>query len=273
MSNADKLNELESLLEGDALTPISGISIDPKNYDLIVTSLLERYDDEQERKDRLHRQLRHMQPLNLRDPVALRKEVDRITGNLRELVGLGLDPSGPNDILLQDLQDILPQKWNESWVRSRIGKGQSNLDEMLDFIRSETRIIEKSNRTQAGPQRITSEVESTSNIARRNSPVPMPRRSLTSALPATISPRVSRNPFQHSSLNSPSANRTCLACKKPAHSCAKCWAFQNLNPQSRIQIIKSAGLCDNCLGPHHRSKCSSMFCCEIVTINITLYCV
>lgn len=94
----------------------------------------------------------------------------------------------------------------------------------------------------------------------------------------SVSPDSTKKPYRldsqvpHAPKHQVSKSLTCVACKKEKHPVYSCSHFKSLGNEDRMSIVKSHGLCINCLHPGHQARdCrSSHHCCQCQRPHHTL---
>ena len=143
LTNIDKFNHLNSLLEGQAKRSIQGLALSEQNYQAAIDILQQRFGNQQLVIST------HMDEL-LKIPACagdkasqLRFVYDRISVNVRGLEALGVKASQYGSLLIPVLMSKLPQD-----IRLQIARKTSkevwDISEILDVIRNEVEAREMS---------------------------------------------------------------------------------------------------------------------------------
>ncbi|XP_045132204.1 uncharacterized protein LOC123516668 [Portunus trituberculatus] len=154
------------------------------------------------------------------------------------------DGENLSQLLLPVLKSRIPESWRLQWARYKDSKkvSDSDLQGFLDFLDKEVTIRLESTQPPIG--KYPSPAASPSAAA----PI-TPRKSVTSVLslqqqPTTVSKK----------------DWVCKACNRGQHDLFKCQQYRKMSIDKRWAIVKSAGLCFQCLGPHNYRSCTSNKC-------------
>uniref|UniRef100_A0AC34FGK2 Peptidase aspartic putative domain-containing protein n=1 Tax=Panagrolaimus sp. ES5 TaxID=591445 RepID=A0AC34FGK2_9BILA len=101
----EKLFALLNLLDGRAKEAVSGFQLSDKNYDTVVKTLVDRYDDKHAIISELQIRLRSMEPAK-DDPSSIRRVVDSVKNICRKLENQG--SSIDNEPMRLDIMDRMP---------------------------------------------------------------------------------------------------------------------------------------------------------------------
>ena len=145
ITGVQKLNYLRAQLQGNALRVISGLPLTNANYDHSVTLLKARYGEPHKLIDA------HMQALiELSNPSntlpALQLFYDSIEGHIRSLQSLGTSQEQYGSMLVPIILRKLSAETRRNLARSH-GSDQWTLNELLDTILQELRILETGHTT------------------------------------------------------------------------------------------------------------------------------
>ena len=230
LTPVQKLNYLRAQLHGDAARVIGDFPLSDSNYPHCVTLLRERFGQQYKLVDA------HMEALlNVSPPsnslTSLQAFYDTIQNHIRALSALGKQSDSYGPLLTTVILGKLPSDTKIRMARDHYDS-EWTIHELLDSVLKEIRIYE------AGQQ-------SGRKIA----------ISRTSPLPTTSS-------FHAGTQRAPHTRTTdsiCAFCKG-THRTNSCTSVTS--PKERLSIVKSAGLCFNCLARHKVSQCTSKFSCR-----------
>ncbi|GIX88132.1 reverse transcriptase [Caerostris extrusa] len=144
LQDIEKFNYLKSLLTDSVATAISGLPLTPENYRKAVEILKERFG----KKEILisahtNRLLNLEQVRNTNDIFALRKLYDEINVQIRSLESLGVNSISYGLLLLPILYKCIPCNYVLQFNREQNGKEESNVADLLNFLRNEIEAREK----------------------------------------------------------------------------------------------------------------------------------
>ena len=233
-----KFTYLRSLLKGEALQCIQGLSMTALHYSSACDILKERYG----RKERII--FAHVQALlnvtvsNKSTVSSLRKVYDELQGHVRSLAALEIDGKQYGVILTPLILSRLPADIRLEWARDG-SQHESDLDFLLKFLESEIQRRERSQVYRESP------VSSGSCAAEaRSAP---PKLSTAAAL-------------QTSSKQMGSGVVTCNFCLKQGHRVDRCYQLVKVPITERRDKLQTAGLCYRCLAKGHIARGCSAFC-------------
>ncbi|XP_043236743.1 uncharacterized protein LOC122389116 isoform X2 [Amphibalanus amphitrite] len=164
------------------------------------------------------------------DLSAMRSFIDHLMSHVRTLTAMGVSCANLSSLLLPIAKGKLPESWRLEWARQH--QPDPGLEDFLGFLRKEMDMREEA------------------NIGARH-PVPPERSPLHSVSMLAVS----RNRTTPAS-----AAWTCVACQKDKHGLSKCLDYQRMSVDDRWLVVRRAGLCYQCLGPHFARDCRSSNC-------------
>ena len=148
LSEVDKFNYLQSLLERTAREAISGLSLTAANYKEAVEILRKRFGSKQQIISKHMDILLHLDPVASTSARALRHLYDRIEANVRGLKSLGVDSETYGSLLSPVLLNKLPS--DIRLIASReISEEDWTLDALLKIVEREVEARERAGGTQA----------------------------------------------------------------------------------------------------------------------------
>lgn len=229
LTPGQKLNYLRSQLQGDAARVIGGFPLCDKNYEHCVTLLKERYGQEYKLADAHMEAILHVStPSNSLS--SLQSFYDTLQNHIRALTALGTPPENYGPMLTKVIQGKLPSDIKMRMARDHYDSKWTH-DTLLEGILKEIRIFE------AGQ-----------HAGKFNA-------SRTSPLTTTGSFHTATQRTSHSK----KADTACAFCKG-SHRTSLCTSVTSA--KDRLAIVRSAGLCFNCLARHKVSQCTSKFSCK-----------
>jgi len=230
LTPGQKMNYLRAQLEGDAARVIGGFPLCDSNYPHCVALLKERFGQQYKLVDAHMDALLHVStPSNTLS--SLQNFYDTIQNHIRALSALGNPPEAYGPMLIAVILGKLPPE-----VKIRMARDHYNSEwttsTLLDSLLKEIRILE------AGQQ--------------------SGRKLRTSPTPTTGSFHTSTQKFPHTR-DKRKTDPVCAFCKG-VHRTTQCTSVTS--PKERLAIVRSAGLCFNCLAHHKVSQCPSKFSCK-----------
>ena len=163
----------------------------------------------------------------------LRRMADGIVAEVRALQTMSVLPSSYSVLLMPVLQQCIPESWRTQWLRSRHDSAVSDDDELtvfLKFLQLEITIREEAasrKRSTEGP------------------PAASPGKSTVGMLTVNRKPQ---------------PDWVCAACGAGKHGLSACPTYRRMTVPARWHVVKQAGVCFQCLGPHLLRACNSTQC-------------
>ncbi|XP_064653106.1 uncharacterized protein LOC135503461 [Lineus longissimus] len=230
-----KFAYLTSLLEGEAKSVVTGLSITKDNYSAAIELLRERFGN----RDRLI--FSHIQALlnvSLPSPTVrgLWSLQDTIQTHVRNLESLGVNGGTYGLFLTPLILSRLPNDIRMEWARNGAGK-ESNLIGLLEFLKLEIQRRERA------------ETFKDMNLSAQPSACASP--SLSKQIVKQRVPTASA--MFSSGENSNSDSNNCVFCSKK-HPSDKCWDVKKISLSERHKLIKDSGACFRCLLRGHLAK-------------------
>ena len=225
LSDIDKFNYLNSLLERTAREAIAGLALSSANYNEAVAILKKRFGNKQQIIAKHMDILLNLEAVtsshNLR---ALRHLYDLTESHVRSLKSLGVESSSYGSMLSSVLLNKLPSDLRLI-VSRKVPESDWNLDSLLKIVEEEIVARER-----VEPKRVEQKPSQ-----------PPPRRS------SERSPSTATTLVASSSPSSP----TCCYCQQP-HPSNSCSNVTQID--ARKQILKGSGRCFCCLRKGHISR-------------------
>ena len=258
LPEVSKLSYLRSLVKGEALTAISGLSLTGASYKAACDILCQRFG----RPEKLI--FMHIEALLNVKQCDLQHLQDELLSHVRSLEGLGVEGEKFGVFLTPLVLSKLPEDVRLEWARGAEGK-ESDLSFLLEFLASEIARRERSgNYTQldksasaAGDTRRCS----TSQEDHHTPPSGRPGRSArwdNRPGPATGGgTRRRERPAAATALQM--MTEACGFCSGK-HPSVKCSEWVGLNCRDRFSRVRVARLCFCCLGADHTARSCNVKC-------------
>ena len=230
-----KFTYLQSLLTGEALASINGLTVTDDSYPVAKEILTKRYG----RKERIifsHIQTLLSLQVDCRKSNGLWSLYDSLQSHVRCLESLGVSGDTYGVILTPLILSRLPQEIRMEWVREGEGR-ESDLAFLLDFLFREIKRRERSE---------TFDKSHEMKNQRLNDQTKKPAPSVAT--------------FHANSCNQ---NKTqCGFCRKTNHASEQCYSIKGLNGEELRGKVRDSRLCYICLGKHFARDCYSKIKCK-----------
>ena len=152
ISNIDKFNYLNSVLEGVAARTIQGLTLTEENYDATIKLLRERFGRIQQIISARMDHLLKVSPCCNDSPSSLRYVYDQICVHSRGLASLGVTSDQYGSLLTPIIMSKLPSE-----IRLQIARNSKDsvwkIDELLNVIKIEVEVREASEMTKTSEDR------------------------------------------------------------------------------------------------------------------------
>ena len=229
-----KFTYLQSLLTGDALASIKGLSVTEENYP-VAKSIIEKRFGRKERIIFTHIQKLLTLQVDFRKSNGLWHLFDQLQTHIRCLESLGIGSDQFGAVLTPVVLSRIPEEIRLQWARVGEGK-ESDLSFLLDFLYDEIKTRERS------------ETFHKSEDQRK--------------VKATT-PMSSAAAFHVFAQDKKSSNSNCKFCNKNSkHRSENCYSIRNMSPTELGEKVKEKGLCFICFGSHFKQNCQSKKTCE-----------
>ena len=231
LSSIQKLTYLRNLLEGQALSTITGLALTHDNYKVAINLLKERFDNKQLLISS------HMQTLlslekvsNLRNISSLRQIYDNLEIQIRSLENLSIDSQQYGPLLIPVLMQKIPEELSLIISRKFNDVDCWNIKTVLNVLKTEIQAREKSNFNREENPFTAETLYSSGNLGVHNKP-----------------------------MNNLDNNLLCIFCEKD-HKPQNCKTVTNLS--ARKHILKRKRRCFKCLKLGHIAKnCATKMKC------------
>jgi len=230
LTDIDKLHYLKSALTGEAGNKVKIFAIEGVNYKKAWELLERSYEVKRILITRHLSALINLPTVEKENSDGLTKLADDTQQHVASLVTLGV--SIGQEMILHILETKLPRSTLDKWEASLTRDAFPRLDEMYEFL-YKTAVCASRRARSRGP-----EPES-----KRNEP-----------------------PYKKKKFNPPNrafivkAAQNCIVCKSKQHPLYACNSFKLLSVPQRIEAVKNAKLCYNCLRSHRGTPCKYSSC-------------
>lgn len=229
LSDIDKLHYLKSSLTESAANKTRIFEIDGINYSKAWQLLERSYEVKRILISRHLSLITNMPTLERESSSGLSKIADDTQQHVASLSAMGISV-GP-EMLVHLLESKLPKNTLEKWETTLERDEFPKLDDMYEFLYKTAVCASKRERSKnADPEKEKCE------------------------MPAKRKKYAANKTFL---LNAP---RVCIACKTKKHPLYICDAFKRLSVPKRIELVKSAKVCYNCLRSHRDTPCKFSNC-------------
>lgn len=249
LSDAEKLYYLLGKLSGKAKSICSGISPTADNYNVIIQTLIDKYEDKRMLASAYMNQLFDFKPLNNATANSLESFNDQFVSAVRALNNLKIDN-------MQDLfiLHVALKKLDSETVRAfetSVGSRIPSFDELVQFVTNRTKVLE---RTPIFPAAFSS-VNNNNSASKFNKQSDASRRKEN---------YVNKPPkYQTYVSTAQPASNKCLCTNICHQHLFKCPDFHTLSPEQRFNVVKQYNACINCLSTRHKvSLCKSELNCR-----------
>ncbi|XP_039309629.1 uncharacterized protein LOC113004665 [Solenopsis invicta] len=225
LTDIDKLHYLRSALKGEAANKIKILEIDGISY-AKAWELLER--SYEVKRILVHRHIScivNLPALDKESTAGLTKLADDTQQHLASLAALGA--SVGTDMIVYHLESKLPKGVLKEWEATLKREELPNLDQLYEFIYKSAVCASRSEKAKT--------------------------RDSDKAIGEPSAKR--KRVHTSNQIFVASASRNCAACKTKRHPLYICETFKQLSVPKRIETVKQAKLCYNCLRSHRDSPC------------------
>lgn len=243
LTDAAKLRILQSLLKDDALKVIKREfgNARSKEYEQIWKKLCDRYNHKRTIIYSYLTALVFQPTLERESANNIKSLYDTTYDSVCSLKSLGMKCDEWGDLLLFIIYSKLPFKTKEAWNEKQ--SGSDALPDFPDFLM----FLERRFRTLESLETTKNDFSSFTN-----------KKIQSVKRFSTLQSTQSSQPSKNFSESQPSGKYLCRCCSKGSHSIRKCFKFQKLKVQERVDLIKTIAYCSNCLSfSHSVNDCSS----------------
>jgi len=238
-----KYGYLKPLLQGEAASCISGLTLTAANYPVAVELLQKRFG----RPERII--FAHLEGL-LQIPALPAKRSakdlwrlsDGLQSHVRSLQTLGITGEQYGVVLTPLLLSRLPEDLRMEWARDGLDK-ESDLNFLMEFLRLQVERKERAEAFVYAPEPPQPSQTSSKKNGRRSSPPPPTAAALPA--PSTTADR-----------------RTCAVCGASNHETKRCRRLTQAPLEERSKVLRNARLCFACLGVGHLARSCDRRCTD-----------
>ncbi|EZA62854.1 hypothetical protein X777_01171 [Ooceraea biroi] len=228
LSDIEKLQYLKSALTGEASNKIKILSIDGSNYSKAWDLLTRAYEVKRLLISRHLSLLLNMPVLEKETTDGLTKLADDAQQHVASLAALGVNVG--SEILVNLLENKLPRRVAEKWEKTLDRDEFLKIDDLYEYLyRTAVRLFK---RVRSGSM----------------------KRDEDNFSPSAKKGKTTNKTFLVNTTNN------CPACKGKLHPLFKCNKFKQLMIPKRIELVKNAMLCYNCLRSHRGKACNYTNC-------------
>ncbi|XP_011689952.1 PREDICTED: uncharacterized protein LOC105451280 [Wasmannia auropunctata] len=228
ISDVEKLQYLRTALTGEAANKIKILTIESANYSKAWELLKRAYEVKRILISRHLSLLRNLPVLERETTEGLSKLADDTQQHVASLASLGVDVN--SEMIVNVLESKLPKNTAEKWEESLMLDEFPKIDDLYEFLyRTAVRV---SKRTR--PEALKRDDEKNS-------------------------PSVKRGRFPNKAFVV-NTKYNCVACKNGQHPLFKCGKFKQFDVSKRMEVVKNARLCYNCMRSHRGKPCTYTGC-------------
>lgn len=228
LSDSDKLYYLLGKISGKAKTACAGITPSAENYNLILQTLIDKYEDKRMLASTYINQIFEFKPLTSASVDSFDNFLDNFVTAVRALNNLKLENLS-DLIILQIALKKLDHETIRSFEMENSSTAIPSFNKLVDFLTNQSKILQRNATSSSTTKRVDSSTKKRSSIY----------------------PKIQ-------TFVSTLDNIKCL-CKNFTHShLYKCISFNNMSPEIRFKTAKEHNACVNCLSLKHKtSACNS----------------
>lgn len=231
LDDIEKFHYLRSSLRNTAAEVISSIEITTDNYHEAWMTIKDRFDNKRWIINKHIKAMFEAPSLTKENHIALRELLDTILKHLRALKALKRPTDTWDDLIIHVITSKLDPAINKAWETSIVQGDMPSLKSLTDFLSKRCQVLESFSSKLSNNQQ--------NNASQRHS-VKHKNQSVS---------------------NVATTHASCPQCKEN-HLIYHCEAFFRLPIDKRIQVVKRAHICTNCLRStdHQASACKSGSC-------------
>ncbi|XP_011629838.1 uncharacterized protein LOC105422235 [Pogonomyrmex barbatus] len=228
LSDVEKLQYLKSTLIGDATNKLKILSIEGSNYSKAWELLKRAYEVKRILISRHLSLLINLPALERETTDGLSKLADDAQQHVASLNALGVVVN--SEILVNLIEDKLPKFTAEKWEETLDRDEFPRIDDLYEFLyRTAVRVSKRSR------------IEDHKRDDNKYLPPAKRGRILNKVLLVN-------------------ATNNCVACRNKKHPLFQCDKFKQLDVSKRVEVVKRAKLCYNCLRSHQGKFCNYSNC-------------
>ncbi|XP_066600997.1 uncharacterized protein [Prorops nasuta] len=230
LTELDKFHYLKSVVVGEASKKLDVFSVHPNNYKKAWELLVRSYEVKRVLVSQHISMIFDLPTLNKGTSNGFSKLADDMQQNIASLNELGVVFSP--EIAIYIIETRLPKNTLKEWESTLNRDEMPSLDKLYEFLYKSAVCASRQERIRPA------ESESAVN------PTPCKKKRQNNANKAFL-------------LNS---THKCSVCQKESHPLFKCEVFKQLSVPKRIDAVKAAKVCFNCLRSHRGKQCRSSGC-------------
>ncbi|XP_055585100.1 uncharacterized protein LOC129737953 [Uranotaenia lowii] len=224
LNEMDKFNYLRTSLKDDALLQINQIQVSAINYGLAWSTLESKYENHKLIAQEHMRALFAAPVMRTESFEGLNSLLTTFKTNLQQLEKLGQKTNSWNTLLAFMLSQKLDTKTYRMWETHHASKTVPSYEAMVTFLETQCTILQ-------------------STVSRSEN---------------HDQPNLSA-PISHSTIAS---ERLCIICRNGTHRAEQCQKFSRMRVIDRKDLVRSMGLCFNCLNSEHFVADCGQHSCE-----------
>lgn len=234
LTDSEKLHYLIGRLTNKAQTVFAGITPSADNYQIILQTLIDKYEDKRLLATSYLDQIFELKPLNSSSVTNLELFLDKFATSVSAL----------NNLKVKDLPDLffmyialkkLDTETARAFELDQRGSDIPSFNNLVTFVREQVKILQR-----------TSKQEVVKKSVERRMDTAFKQQKPT-----------------YTYVNTTSSQTQCSLCNSQHEHLYKCTGFQNLTPTERYKHVKTQSCCINCLSKNHRaSNCNSSSHCR-----------
>lgn len=252
LSDIQKLNYLRLSLSGKAESSIESFTISEENYKAAWDQLIETYDNTRALVLRHAALLRDTPAMPDDTSESIRDLVNHMQSHIRSLNALGRSWEDiASDLLTSIAISKLAPRTQRTWEQTLIDTNMPKIADVFKHLRN------ASHRSEGDDSPSNSNRNQRANQTWERS-INRPERGIPQVKKSPSSPRAKhRQTFVTTS--TPTSN--CRICHADSHAIYRCQKFLEMKPNDRMQSVKKAKLCQNCLlSDHATDDCKAGGC-------------
>ncbi|XP_057329864.1 uncharacterized protein LOC130670473 [Microplitis mediator] len=245
ISDSTHMSYLQDTLIGEAAKTIAGLEATNENYKEAMELLKATYNNEEAIITRHFELLTAIPKLQNNSGDAIRQLVNETLVHVRGMKVLG-EPTDKWDVpLLFHTISKLDSSTKREWYRRKNNNKKRTFNELIEFLREEA-------------------MKSQTNLNKDNKAVSNPSKPITNN-PDKTTQQKQKQVFTMMIF------KNCPICKQDGHATYRCDKLLNLSVPQRINAVKNANLCFNCLRNNHKTNdCNKANCFKCGKVHHTL---
>lgn len=257
LTDSEKLYYLLGKITGKARSTFSGITPSAENYQLLLQTLIDKYEDKRTLASSHMSQIFDFKPVTCSSADSCDLFIDKFGNAVKALQNLKVD-NLTDMIFLHVALKKLDLDTVRAFEMNSSSSPAPTFDSLVLFIKNQSNILRRTETGLIGPCSLRSS---------GNTKKPTADRAPAPARPAHKTHNTNNFPPQyHTYVNTveSTASVKCL-CKDITHQhLFKCPDFDKMSPEDRFKSVKEINSCVNCLSTKHRvSQCKSKLCCRV----------